>query len=180
MRALIAAVSICLISTVANAHTRHHHHHHHHHHRHTYRNFAEGLGHGLIHMLKSANIVRRDTEAGPIRVAAAYADRFVGFINALVRDGHKPKDIGCYSPTGHMHNSKHHWGGACDIEQDSRNKTASYMYHVAALAHEYGLTDGCEWRNPDCGHVEVPGGGHYARRTHLAHHHFHHRHYAGA
>lgn len=116
----------------------------------------------------------RETLAGPIRVAAAYAERFVGFINDLVKEGHHPRDIGCASG-GHMANSKHHWGGACDIDQKSRNVTAAFMYHVTALAHAHGLTDGCEWGDRDCGHVEVPG----ATRVAYAHHHHQHRtHYA--
>lgn len=117
-------------------------------------------------MLRS--IETRQTEAGPIRVAAAYADRFVGFINALVAAGYKPKDIGCFSPHGHMPHSKHHWGGACDIDQRSRNVTAKFMYHVTELAHQFKLTDGCEWHNRDCGHVEVPSEYAVHRRKHYA------------
>jgi hypothetical protein len=66
-----------------------------------------------------------------------------------------------------MPGSKHHWGGACDFDQRARSATVRVMYHVAALAHRFGLTDGCTWRNPDCGHIEVPtGGSFYARRRH--------------
>lgn len=109
-----------------------------------------------------------------ITVASAYADRFVGFFNALLaREGHLPR-IGCYSPTGHMRNSLHHWGGACDVGQTARNVAARMMYHVTALAARFGLTDGAMWHNPDAGHVDVSGlvgsGRHYAshRRRHYA------------
>lgn len=120
-------------------------------------------------------LVRAQTLAGPIVVAAAYAYRFVGFINDLVAMGHNHLDIGCYSPVGHMGPASYHrWGGACDIDQTARNRTASFMYHITALAHAHGLTDGCEFRHPgpDCGHIQVAGasGRVHARR---------HRWYAG-
>lgn len=167
MKHIALAASIALISTPAFAH-HHRYHRHHAHHARAYHSFAEGLGHGLAHMLGS--IKTAQTEAGPIRVAAAYADRFVGFINALVDSGYKPHEIGCFSPHGHMLHSKHHWGGACDIDQRSRNRTSARMYHITELAHRFHLTDGCEWRNPDCGHVEVPSGTIIAhhRRSHYA------------
>lgn len=158
------AISIGLLlcgPTVASA-KYHHPQRHHRNHRH----------HSAVARPGASAIKTVDTEAGPIRVAAAYAERFVGFINALVADGYKPKEIGCFAARGHMPHSKHHWGGACDIDQRSRNKTAARMYHVTELAHQFKLTDGCEWRNPDCGHVEVPGG------TRVAHHRR--RHYAKA
>lgn len=166
--AALAAVFLVFGHHSAQARTRHHRHHHAHHHVRTYRNFAQGLGGGLAHMMGSIRTV--ETDAGPIRVAAQYADRFRGFINALVAQGYKPHEIGCYSARGHMPNSKHHWGGACDIDQRSRNVTAKTMYHVTELAHRFDLTDGCEWRHPDCGHVEVPGPLHIAhhRRLHYA------------
>lgn len=91
-----------------------------------------------------------------ITVAAAFVDRFVGFFQELFAREHRLPEIGCYSPTGHMRNSLHHWGGACDVGQRARNVAWRPMYRVTALAHSYGLTDGCEWRgSPDCGHIEV-------------------------
>lgn len=113
-----------------------------------------------------------------IAVAAAYANRFVGFFNALFeREGHLPS-ITCLA-SGHMRHSLHHWGGACDVGQSARNVAWRPMYHVGSLATMYGLTDGASWRNPDAGHIDVSGvggGGHYVR--HYASHHR--RHYAGA
>lgn len=92
-----------------------------------------------------------------ITVAAAYAGRFAGFLNALYRrEGHLPA-IGCYAPRGHMRHSLHHWGGACDVGQRARNVAWAPMYHVSDLAAEFGLTDGCGWHHPDCGHVDVSG-----------------------
>jgi hypothetical protein len=107
-----------------------------------------------------------------IAVASAYVNNFVGFFNALYhREGHLPR-ITCLA-SGHMRHSLHHWGGACDVGQWARNRAARMMYHVGSLAAEYGLTDGCIWHNPDCGHVDVSGVGgsrHYALRRHYQHH----------
>lgn len=93
-----------------------------------------------------------------IAVAAQYADRFAGFFRDLAaREGRLP-EIGCLSG-GHMRHSLHHWGGACDVGQTARNRAWKAMYNVTALAHQWGLTDGCEWRGyPDCGHIEVAAG----------------------
>lgn len=104
-----------------------------------------------------------------ITVAAAYAARFVGFLDALfAREGRLPR-VGCYAPRGHMPGSLHHWGGACDVGQRARNLAWRPMYHVGALARQYGLTDGCAWRNPDCGHVDVSGVGGAGAR-YVSHH----------
>lgn len=91
-----------------------------------------------------------------ITVAAPFVERFVGFFIDLFHEVGKLPEIYCYAPTGHMRNSLHHWGGACDVGQQSRNVAWKPMYHVTEIAHRWGLTDGCEWRGyPDCGHVEV-------------------------
>lgn len=127
---------------------------------------ARPIGFALGHKL-----VRAQTFAGPIVVAEAYASRFIGFIDDLVREGHRHLSIGCYAAHGHMRNSLHHWGGACDIDQTARNRTAPFMYHVTALAHAHGLTDGCEFSRPDCGHLQVAGfiGRHHVRRSRKRH-----------
>lgn len=89
-------------------------------------------------------------------VIASAKEKFQGFIDEVEAAGYKIADFGCKS-SGHMRNSKHHWGGACDFDQDKRNVTAKFMYHVTQIAHKFGLTDGCTWNGPDCGHIEVPG-----------------------
>lgn len=101
-------------------------------------------------------------------VITSAKDKFQGFINDLERDHRDPEtgtltkgnritDIGCKS-SGHMRNSKHHWGGACDFAQVRRNVTRDkFMYHVTELAVRWGLVDGCTWGHRDCGHIEVPG-----------------------
>ena len=87
-------------------------------------------------------------------VTASAHHAFQGFLNDVSRLG-KIQSLGCYSSGGHMPGSKHHWGGACDINQVARSVTSGFMRHVTAIAHRHGLTDGCTWRHPDCGHIEV-------------------------
>src|SRR5512139_879715 len=89
-------------------------------------------------------------------VIASAKDKFQGFIDAVEAAGYKIGDMGCKS-WGHMRNSKHHWGGACDFDQKRRSVTAKFMYNVTSIAHRFGLTDGCTWHPKDCGHIEVPG-----------------------
>lgn len=79
--------------------------------------------------------------------------------------GYPVGTIGCQSG-GHMRNSKHHWGGACDIwGQTARNVTPQHHPSPAVqieIARKHGLISGCEWhRSPDCGHFEMPGRGSY-------------------
>jgi hypothetical protein len=188
--ALISTTALC-IAKPAHASHRHHHpfhrhhqaestskHYRHHARRHGVRYARHGSGSSRDHHAASSgsSIKTVETAAGTIRVAAKYAERFVGFINALVESGYKPKEIGCLSG-GHMAHSKHHWGGACDIDQTARNRTAAAMYHVTVLAHRFNLTDGCEWRDRDCGHVEVPTAALASRWHHVRYAHAHHHHH---
>ena len=141
----LTILASCAIGAKAEARTRHHHHRHHHHHNVD----ANGNVASLFATVHTATGLTA-------RVIASARDKFQGFIEALESDGHKISDIGCLS-RGHMRNSKHHWGGACDIDQTDRNRTSGFMYHVTAIAHRFGLVDGCEWSDRDCGHIEVPG-----------------------
>lgn len=87
-----------------------------------------------------------------------------GAFQAIVRDfeslGYAVGHPGCLS-AGHMAHSKHHWGGACDLfNQIARNRTALRQPPPEVqvrVASAHGLTSGCVWRHPDCGHFEVPG-----------------------
>lgn len=93
------------------------------------------------------------------RVIAWAADKFTSLFRDLVSRGYNIGSPGCLS-SGHMWHSKHHWGGACDLfNQVARNRTAlrqpSPRVQIEA-AERYGLVSGCIWRNPDCGHFEVP------------------------
>jgi hypothetical protein len=102
-----------------------------------------------------SGVVTVETAAGiPITVASSAASKFEGFISDLVASGYKPRQIHCLAHGGHVRDSNHYWGGACDIDQSARGRTAGRMYHVAELARKWGLRDGCTFS--DCGHVDVP------------------------
>jgi hypothetical protein len=105
----------------------------------------------------AGGVVTVNTAAGlPITVASAAAPKFEGFIADLVASGYQPRQIHCLAHGGHVRDSNHYWGGACDIDQSGRGRTAGRMYHVADLARKWGLRDGCTFG--DCGHVDVPRG----------------------
>jgi hypothetical protein len=160
VKSVVVALFFVTSAIPALAHGRHHHRHH----------YMHSDGTGLTRVALDNGHV--------IVVASRYADRFRGFLNALYHRYGSLPDVQCYS-SGHMRNSLHHWGGACDVGQRARNVAWRAMYHVGSLAAEYGLTDGCIWRHPDCGHVQIGGGQHrYASRhyRHYARHHY--RHYA--
>jgi hypothetical protein len=95
-----------------------------------------------------------------ITVNAPFADRFVGFFRELFDREWRLPEIGCYAAHGHLPlpYGRHPAGEACDVGQQARNVAWRPMLggRITALAHRWGLTDGCEWRgNPDCGHVQV-------------------------
>ena len=103
---------------------------------------------------RSGMVVVQTAAGIPIQVASAYADRFQGLISDLVASGYRPRTIHCHATGGHVRNSNHYRGAACDIDQRGWNRTAGPMYRVAGLAAKWGLRDGCSFR--DCGHVDVP------------------------
>lgn len=94
-------------------------------------------------------------------VVAHAAEKFRGLFRDLIALGYNLGSPGCYSPTGHMRNSLHHWGGACDLfNQVGRNITALRQPPPSVqveLAARHGLTSGCAWRSPDCGHFDLSG-----------------------
>jgi hypothetical protein len=103
-------------------------------------------------------LVTVQTAAGiAITVASSVASQFQGFISDLVAGGYRPRQIHCNARGGHVAHSNHYWGGACDIDQTARGRTASRMYHVADIAAKWGLRDGCTFR--DCGHVDAARSG---------------------
>lgn len=118
--------------------------HHRHHKRHVARH-TTGLPHGSLVTVPTAAGIR-------ITVAASVAPRFQGFISDIVAAGYRPRHIGCYASGGHVPNSRHYAGAACDFDQSGWGRTASFMYHVRAIASAHGLRDGCSFR--DCGHID--------------------------
>lgn len=99
------------------------------------------------------------------------APRFVGFVNALVRQGYRPASIGGYNNrniAGTGMKSLHAYGLAIDIDP-ARNpmyyNSPGHRPHglprnVGALAAKYGLSWGGNWKNSkDYMHFSVPYGG---------------------
>jgi hypothetical protein len=114
---------------------------------------AEARHHHVAHRHVTSSAIPR------LNVVSYAAGQFTGLVKDLVALGYNIGTPGCLS-SGHMPNSKHHWGGACDLfNQTARNVTAlrqppsSVQIQVAA---RHGLISGCQWRHPDCGHFEVP------------------------
>ena len=144
---LIVISFFCFSLTGAEAH----HHHRHHHIKHP--GWMVLKGHvstpapsGMVRVQTAANI--------PITVNSRVAEKFKGFIADIVAAGYKPSHIGCYASGGHVPNSRHYAGAACDFDQRGWGKTVGFMYHVAAIAAAHGLRDGCSFRHSDCGHID--------------------------
>jgi len=84
-----------------------------------------------------------------------FCSKFQALIADLCSRHHCPRDVKCFA-RGHRYGSNHDGGGACDIDQRARNRTAGFMYHSTSLIVSHGLHDGCSFR--DCGHVEAISG----------------------
>jgi len=173
MRSFLISVAIFAMS-VGNVQAASHHRHHVRHHIHHAR-YHGGHSHGIY---KCAGCVVRDTLAGIISVSARNADKFVDTINELWNAGFRGP-VNCAAAGGHVRNSRHYSGNACDLAQTGWGKTVAFMYHqeAAAIIAKHGLHNGCSFR--DCGHISDGEGGrhHYAsRKVHYVHHR--HTHYA--
>ena len=101
----------------------------------------------------SQGIVTVDSAAGPITVAKDFVQPILGFIEDVVKEGFEGP-VHCYARSGHVPNSNHHTGHACDFAQRGWGKTAPIMYHVSDIAQKWGLRDGCSFRRSDCGHID--------------------------
>ena len=170
MRAFLAALILCALSAIpAYAGHRHHHRHHVHHEasrsgissRREWSYGDVGLQGGSLH-----GLVTVQTAAGiPITVASHLAGQLQALIADFVAAGYRPRHIGCFAHGGHVRNSRHYAGAACDFDQRGWGKTVPFMYtaraHAIIVAH--GLRDGRQFR--DQGHVD-DGGVRYARRSH--------------
>lgn len=102
------------------------------------------------------HLVTVSTAANPIVVDARYVRNFVGLTAALVARGFRGT-VHCFAAHGHVRNSLHHTGDACDFAQTGWDRTVPIMYHSTALIESFGLRDGCTFRHPrrDCGHVDI-------------------------
>ncbi len=176
MRLLITAAIFLAASIPAQAAHRHHHTQHHrqyahHHHRHHQQSAHRSHPRAAPRSLWGRNVkefqrfqdraaarpgsgmVRVQTAAGPITVASHLASRFQALIADFVAAGYKPRAIGCLAHGGHVPNSRHYAGAACDFDQRGWGLTTSFMYHKAhAIIVKHGFRDGCSFA--DCGHVD--------------------------
>lgn len=139
MRALLACIVLCLIASPALAR----HHVRHYRHRHVYSTEVPVGG----------NLVKVSSAAGPIVVAPDFEQPILGFIADVVSMGFRGP-VHCYASGGHVAHSNHYTGHACDFAQTGWGRTVRPMYHVADLAHKWGLRDGCTFT--DCGHIDMP------------------------
>jgi hypothetical protein len=141
----------------AHRHHRHHHHHqqhykHHYHHHQRAERAQPSRQHrsGAVH--HGGGMATVQTLAGPITVAAHLAERFRALIADFVSHGYKPRRVGCLAHGGHVPNSRHYHGAACDFDQGGWGRTTNFMYHAHALIKKHGFRDGCSFG--DCGHVD--------------------------
>jgi len=104
------------------------------------------------------------TAAGPITVASHLAGRFQALIADFVAAGYKPRRIGCLAHGGHVPNSRHYAGAACDFDQRGWGLTVPFMYRAHAIIARHGFRDGCSFN--DCGHVDDGLAVHHAQRRH--------------
>lgn len=143
---------------------RHRHIEHHH-------SVVDNIAHAATKTVR-AGLVTVQTAAGiPITVAADFAPKIEGFIRDVVAAGYHPGQIHCYARGGHIRNSLHYSGKACDFDQRGWNLTARAMYSaaVASIAQKWGLRDGCSFHRKDCGHIDAGYSGHVFAHAHIVH-----------
>lgn len=99
------------------------------------------------------------------------APRFVGFVNALAKQGYRPVSIGGYNNrniAGTNQKSLHAYGLAIDIDPAKNpmyynspgHRPHGLPRNVGSLAAKYGLSWGGNWKNSkDYMHFSVPYGG---------------------
>jgi hypothetical protein len=78
--------------------------------------------------------------------------RWHALISDFIKAGYKPRHIGCYARGGHVPNSRHYAGAACDFDQTGWGQTVPFMYNAHAIIQKHGFRDGCDFN--DCGHVD--------------------------
>jgi hypothetical protein len=161
MRPFLAALMLCVLASLpAHAAHRHHHRHHVHH-----------LAQGELRQAQPwreeaySGLVTVQTAAGiRITVASHLAGQFQALVEDFVAAGYRPRRIGCFAHGGHVRNSRHYAGAACDFDQRGWGKTVAFL--CTARAHQiivaHGFRDGREFG--DQGHVD-DGGVRYARRS---------------
>ncbi len=168
MRLLITAAILSLCAFQAQAAHRHHRQ------DYSHRSYAHVHHRGAAHAAQASwsggggGLVTVSTAAGPITVASHLAGRFQALISDFVAAGYKPRSIGCAAHGGHVPNSRHYQGAACDFDQRGWGKTTGFMYQAHAIIAKHGFRDGCSFG--DCGHVDDGQSGHSGHSRHYARH----------
>ncbi len=119
--------------------------------------------HNSAQVSHGGGLVTVPTAAGPITVASHLANRFQALIADFTAAGYKPRRIGCLAHGGHVPNSRHYAGAACDFDQRGWGLTTSFMYRARAIIAKHGFRDGCSFN--DCGHVDDGLPVRHARRS---------------
>jgi len=151
MRLLLTAAIVMLFAIPANAGHRH-------------RHSTQGATHEASLGGSGGGLVTISTAAGPIRVAAHLASRFQALIADFVAHGYNPRSVHCHANGGHVPNSRHYAGAACDFDQRGWGLTTGFMYRARSIIAKHGFRDGCSFN--DCGHVDDGGSVRYAARKH--------------
>lgn len=150
----------------SNHRTHHRHHKGHHHRHHKYHFGIKAPFHNFVaRNVEHGKLVTVQTAVGSITVANHLSTRFKALISDFIAHGYRPRHVGCFASGGHVPNSRHYAGAACDFDQTGWGKTASFMYgsDAHALIVKHGFRDGCSFS--DCGHVDdgLPLHSHRAR-----------------
>ena len=87
-----------------------------------------------------------------LTVATHLVSRWDALVADFVAAGYRPRHISCFAKGGHIPNSRHYYGAACDFDQYGRGLTVPFMYHAHSIIVKHGFRDGCDFN--DCGHVD--------------------------
>jgi hypothetical protein len=112
------------------------------------------------------------TSGYKLTVATHLVPRWNALVADFVAAGYRPRHVSCFASGGHVPNSRHYYGAACDFDQYGWGLTVPFMYHAHRIIVKHGFRDGCDFN--DCGHVD-DGLPLYRRHNH--HHQRHHNHY---
>jgi hypothetical protein len=99
-------------------------------------------------------MARVQTLAGPVTVALHLASPIQDLIADFVAAGYVPRRMGCLAFSGHVPNSRHYAGAACDFDQYGWGLTVPFMYTQQAdeIIRAHGFRNGCSFN--DCGHID--------------------------
>jgi hypothetical protein len=158
-------LSLLMPIGIGNAKHRHHHHHDYNY----YNNYQPESYPTYGYNLKLSRIAV--ASGHKITVASHLAPRWKALIDDFVAAGYRPRSIGCFTTSGHVPNSRHYAGAACDFDQRGWGLTVPFMYRAHKIIVKHGFRDGCDFS--DCGHID--DGLPLHRHRHHRHHNHHQR-----